>query len=80
MVMWNLVNLQLSIKKLYELTRNVESTNPPTNEDNCGGLPFMDFFDFEYYQERYAKESIEWYNEYKHQLDDPTLHAIQEDE
>ena len=35
----------------------------------------LDIFDFEYYQERHARDATNWYNENKHLIDDPTLSA-----
>ena len=54
---------------------NLQETRKSTNfnqNENCGGLEFLDIFDFEYYQERHARDATNWYNENKHLIDDPT--------
>jgi hypothetical protein len=60
------------IRGLYESTR-VTNSSASVDTDRCGGMPFLDFYDFEYYQERYARDAINWYDEYKHLKDDQTL-------
>ena len=62
------------IGKLYDNSR-INENIPITEYPRCAELPFLNFYEFKYLQERKFTEASVWYRENENFKEDPTLSA-----